>query len=232
MNLDQAIKNLNRSLAKRQPLTFNRSWVKNCVRKSYDYIAENIQTEFDETDWDMIVRRLDYNHQKLWLKGVKAKKKIEQYENQGEVEIILNKYKDRLYTFLIQENKQDKLDCDLISIKLVRTAQKGNLLARQKAMVLTKQLVNYWIDHRNLNHWRGYNDKIEEHIERCIRRYRYSGSFLIYLYRTLEYAGRGLRPLEAFSLDEYSPITERRRGENLVYDKETGETRLYSSKKR
>ena len=130
-----------------------------------------------------------------------------------------------------EKNKEDKQICDLISIRLVRTAQKGNLLAKQKAMIFIKYLIDQWIDDRYFKHWRGYDDLVEENIERCIRRYRYSGSFIVYLRRTFEYAGRGLRLLEAFSLDDYIPDTTKRRSENLVYDSRTGETRLYSSKK-
>ncbi len=216
INFEKAIKNLNRSLSKKRPPTFNHSWVKNRVRKSYDFIIENIKTESGETDWDSIICRLDHRYQKLWLKGVKVKKKINQYKNSAEVDAILTKYRNKLYTFLVQAEKEDRKICDLISIRLVRTAQKGNLLARQKLLTFIIQLVDQWIDSRSLGNWRGYNDRIEENIERCIRRYRYSGSFIVYLYRTLEYAGRGLRPLEAFSLDDYSPITGKRRLENFV----------------
>ena len=53
-----------------------------------------------------------------------------------------------------------------------------------------------------LSRWRGYEAEIQTQVERCIRRYCYSGSFLRYLFRTLEYAGRGIRPLQAYSLDE------------------------------
>ncbi|KKR21660.1 MAG: hypothetical protein UT48_C0005G0033 [Parcubacteria group bacterium GW2011_GWE2_39_37] len=231
VNFDQAIKNLNRSLSKKNPSTFNHAWVKNSVRKSYNFITENVKTELGETDWDKIVSRLDNQHQKLWLRGFKVKKIIKQYEDIVEVDAILDKYQANLYTFLVQTSKEEKKICDQISIRLVRTAQKGNLLAKKKAIDFIKQLVEQWIESRNLKHWRGYNDRIEENIDRCIRRYRYSGSFIVYLYRTLECAGRGLRSLEAFSLDDYSPITERRRSENLVYDQDTGETCLYSLKR-
>lgn len=226
MDFNQAIKNLNRSLSKKQPPTFNHSWVKNRVRKSYNYITKYMKTELGETDWDSVVCRLDHQHQKLWLKGVKVKAKASHYENSKEVETILTKYQEKLYSFLAQLDKEDKKFCDLISIRLVRVAQKGNLLAKAKALDLIKQLVDQWIDNRNLKHWRGYDDLIEANIERCIHRYRYSGSFLVYLYRTLEYAGRGLRSLEAFSLDDFMPMTEKRRSENLVYDSETGEARF------
>ena len=231
MNYEQAIKNLNRSLSKRQPLTFNQSWVRSCVRKSYNFIVENIKPELGDADWDQVIRCLDHDYQKLWLKGHKRKKQINQYEDKFEVEAILNKYKKKLYTFLVQIDRDDKKVCDEISIRLVRTAQKGNLLARQKAMNFIKQLIGYWIESRNLQYWRGYNDLIEKNIDQCIRCYRYSGSFIVYLYRTFEYSGRGLRSIEAFSLDEYSPITERRKSDNLIYDPETGETRLYSSRR-
>ena len=228
MHFNQAIKNLNRSLSKKQPLTFNPAWVKIRVWKSYNYITKYIKTELGETDWDSVICRLDHQHQKLWLKGIKVKKKVGQYENFKEVETILAKYQQKLYTFLAQVDKEDNRICDLISIRLVRIAQKGNLIAKTKALDLIKQLIECWIDNQNLKHWRGYDDLIEINIERCIRCYRYSGSFLVYLYRTLEYAGRGLRSLEAFSLDDFLPTTEKRRVENLVYDPETGETRFYS----
>jgi len=39
-------------------------------------------------------------------------------------------------------------------------------------------------------------------IRGCIRCYRYTGSFLGYLYKTLEYSGRGIVPVQKFSLDD------------------------------
>jgi len=231
MNFNQTIKNLNRSLAKKKPLFFNHSWIKNRVRKSYNYIIENIKTESGCTDWDQVIRCLEHDYQKLWLKGIKPQKNINQYEDCTEVDAIINKYQKKLYTFLVQADKEDKKTCDEISIRLVRTAQKGNLLARQKAKDFIKQLVDYWIDNRNFQHWRGYDDLIEKNIDQCIRCYRYSGSFLVYLYRTLEYSGRALRPLEAFSLDENSSITEKTKIESVVKDSETGEILIYRSRR-
>ena len=228
MNYERAIKNINRSISKRRPSTFNPAWLRNCVRRSYDFISENINTESGDVDWDQVVRCLSHDYQKLWFKELKRKKKIQKYKNKAEVDAILNKYRDKLYTFLVQADKDDKIICDEICIRLVRTAQKGNLLARQKAIYFIKQLVDYWIETRNLQNWRGYDDLLKKNIDGCIRRYRYSGSFLVYLYRTLEYSGRGLRPLEVFSLDECSTVTGRKKSDNLVYAPETGEARLYS----
>jgi hypothetical protein len=80
-------------------------------------------------------------------------------------------------------------------------AQCGNDL--QRIMKLRAFTVDEWIDrYWFLSRWRGYEAEIRTQVGRCIRRYRYSGSFLRYLFRTLEYAGRGIRPLLAYSLDE------------------------------
>ncbi|MEI7498270.1 MAG: hypothetical protein WCK11_03250 [Candidatus Falkowbacteria bacterium] len=226
MNFDQALKNINRSLSKKQPITFDDVWIKHRLKVSYKFIKENIITELGGIDWDAVVCRLDYKHQKLWYKGVKIKQGIELYNNNAEVEIALSRYREKLYTFLVQINKEDKIICNLICIKLVRVAQKGNLLAKQRLISLLTGLTNQWIDNQKLKNWRGYNDKIEQNIERCIRRYRYSGSFYVYLFRTLEYAGRGLRPLESFSLDDFNPVTEKRRSDNLVYDDDYGGAKL------
>ncbi len=70
-------------------------------------------------------------------------------------------------------------------------------------MKLLAFTIDDWIDrYWFLSRWRGYEAEIQTQVECCIRRYRYSGSFLRYLFRTLQYAGRGIRPLLAYSLDE------------------------------
>ena len=218
MNFDQAIKNINRSLSKKQPATFDDAWIKYRLKVSYKFIAENILTELGDVDWDTVVCQLDHKYQKLWRKGMKLNQVTEVYNDDVEIEMVLSKYREKLYTFLVQMNNEDKFICNLISIKLVRISQKGNSLAKQRLTALLKELVNQWIDSQKLKKWQGYNDKIEQNIERCIKRYRYSGSFNVYLFRTFEYAGRSLRPLESFSLDDFDPVTEKRRLDGLVYD--------------
>ena len=84
-------------------------------------------------------------------------------------------------------------------------------MAKDKIIILLKYLVDQWIEYdRSLFSWKGYNELINEHIDACIRRFRYAGSFIGYLYRTLEYSGRGLAPLEKFSLDDISNVSGKR----------------------
>lgn len=88
----------------------------------------------------------------------------------------------------------------MIAIALVRIAQKGNTTAKEEIIKLVRFTVDDWIErHPRISLWNGYESLIQRRIEGCIRCYRYSGSFLGYLFKTLEYAGKGLRPITAYS---------------------------------
>lgn len=120
------------------------------------------------------------------------------------VEIILNKYQDKLYTFLSPVDTNDEQVRDVISIALVRIAQRGNAAARQEIIKLVRYTIDVWIEREpKISCWEGWDDMIQERIEGCIRCYRYSGSFIGYLFKTFEYAGRGLRSIVVYSLDDH-----------------------------
>jgi len=110
----------------------------------------------------------------------------------------------------------------------VRIAQRGNLFAKQEIKRLLKFTVDEWIErYQVISRWEGLPDMIEKHIEGCIRRYRYSGSFIRYLFMTLYYAGRGLRPIVTYSLDDYIFSGEKRRSDKIGLDPETNRIVLY-----
>lgn len=210
MNFNQAVININRSLNKKQPDKFNPQLIKNRCKISYEFVVKNINTEFGDPDWDLIVSRLERCNQRLWMRRMK-KADVKLYEDQEELNIILNFYKDKIYTFLGQIDENDRIICDWVSIRLVRLSQKGNLLARKKIVSLLENLVDQWFEFdKSLYNWKGHNELKTEHIEACIRRFRYAGSFLGYLHRTLQCIGMELVPIEKFSLDDYSLITGRR----------------------
>ena len=61
-----------------------------------------------------------------------------------------------------------------------------------------------------------------------MRRYRFTGSFIKYLFISLLYSARGLPAIKVFSLDK--PIytdDETTWAERVVQDAETGEVKLY-----
>jgi hypothetical protein len=125
------------------------------------------------------------------------------YRNKAEVNIILQKYADKLYTFLTPDDKDNNYTRDIISISLVRIAQKGNITARKEIIKLLRFTVDEWIErHPKISRWRGYEYLVQQRIECCVRCYRYSGSFMGYLFKTFEYAGRGLKPIIAYSFDD------------------------------
>ncbi len=102
------------------------------------------------------------------------------------------------------------------------------MTAKREVIKLIRLTVDEWIDHcPKLSSWRGRDQLIEQRIERCIRRYRYSGSFVGYLFKTLECEGRGLRPIIACSLDDPICSGDKRKSDRIGQDPETGEVLIY-----
>ena len=86
-------------------------------------------------------------------------------------------------------------------IALVRIAQKGNVCAKEEITKLVRFTIDDWIEYRpTLSSWEGHESFIPRRVETCICRCRYSGTFIGYLLKTLEYAGRGL--ISTYSMDD------------------------------
>jgi len=228
MNFDQAVKIINGLLSKKKPEAFNSSWILKHAPRCYRFIHKNIRTEFGGIDWDKVTYALEWKYQRRWAPG-RPKKNPVPYENSAEVDLIINKNKEKLYVFIAPQDLADRRIRDIISISLVRLSQNGNLAAKREVMKLVTYTINDWLEkYYFLNRWQGYEEEIQRQLEGCIRRYRYTGSFLHYVFRTLEYAGRGIRQFYTYSLNE--PVAygaEKRQIENVVQDPETGMAKMY-----
>jgi hypothetical protein len=226
MDFDSAVKTINRLLAEIQPHAFNSSWIQRYAPHIYRFFQKNIRRENGGIDWDIITRALDRKFQRRWITSRRNGTKL--YRNKAEVKIILHKYDDKLYTFLTPSDKDNNSIRDMISIALVRIAQKGNETAKQEIIKLVRFTIDEWIEHNpKISRWKGYEYLIQERIEGCIRCYRYSGSFMGYLFKTLEYAGRGLRPIVVHSLDDSPYPGGRKRIDRIAQNPETGELMIY-----
>ena len=202
MDFPDAVKALNEVLRIMQPHTFCSSWIRQHAPQVYRFIQKNVRSEIGGIDWDRITRALDRKLQCRWQASRRGRRP-ECFRGKKAVEIILKKYHDKLYTFLSPADVNDEQIRDIISIALVRIAQRGNAAAKQEIIKLVRHTIDEWIEQDpKISRWEGLDDMIHERIEGCIRRYRYSGSFIGYLFKTLEYAGRGLRPIVAYSLDD------------------------------
>ncbi len=222
MDFECAIKTINELLTEKQPQTFNRSWVRVNAPCAYRFIQRNIRIENGGIDWDRITRELNPKFQKQWIGSFR--KKAKPYRDNNEIDVVLQQYQNKLYTFLAPADKNDEHIRDIISIAMVRIAQKGNISARQEIIKLLCFTVEDWIERNpKLSCWKGYNQLIQTRVECCIRRYRYSGSFMRYVFKSLEYAARGLRPLIAYSLDDSLYSGNRKRIDRIGLDLETGE---------
>jgi len=220
MDFESAVKIINKLLTEKQPCTFNSSWIRKHAPHVYRFLQKNVRRESGGIDWDRVTRALDRKFPRKWI--MSRRNGIKLYRSKAEVNIILKKYDGKLYTFLTPADKDNDSTRDIISIALVRIAQKGNVAAKKEIMKLLRFTIDDWIEHNpKISRWKGYEYLIKKYIEDCIRRYRYSGSFMGYLFKTLEYAGRGLRPITEYSLDEPSYPGQKKRIEKIAQNPET-----------
>jgi hypothetical protein len=230
-HLQRASAALNRLLLQNSPKTFSSAWILKCAPGCYSFIRKHIRSEVGGIDWDTITYALEPKYQRLWTP--RLKKKSKPYKDREEVSRILNKYRNKLYAFVAPADTEDLQIRDKIAVALVRVAQTGNMLAKSEVIELVRYTIDGWLDrYRFMSRWRGHDDEIREQLEGCIRRYRYTGSFFRYVFRTLEYAGRGIRPFYACSLDDPIATNSReRRIDNVIQDPETKEISSYKPKR-
>lgn len=203
MDFNYAVNTINELLKEKRPDTFNSSWIRKYAPHVYRFVQKNVRAEIGGIDWDRFTRALDRKFQRKWI--VSSRNRGKSYRKKAEVGTILQKYHGKLYTFITTGDKNDKDMRDIISIALVRIAQRGNVIAKEEIIKLVRFTIDEWVERNpKISSWKGYEPLIQKRIESCICRYRYSGSFLGYLFRTLEYEGRGLRPIIAYSMDEAS----------------------------
>ena len=201
MDFDYAVKTINKLLIEKRPDTFNSSWIRKHAPHVYRFIQKCVRAETGGIDWDRVTRALDRRFQRKW--NTSSRIKAKSYRKKAEVGIILQKYHAKLYVFIAPTDRDDEDIRDSISIALVRIAQKGNVLAKEEITKLVRFTIDEWVESRpTLSSWEGYESLIPRRIEACIRCYRYSGTFIGYLFKTLEYAGRGLKSVASYSLDE------------------------------
>jgi hypothetical protein len=224
MDFKECVRTLNRTLKEKNPREFSSTWILENTPSTYRFISKNVRTEIGQIDWDKVTVALGRRYQHRWMRYRHTKR--EQYEDQDEVEKILGKHREKLYIFIaISSEKEDRLR-HRITIALVRVAQKGNALAMKELLELLRYMVDDWIDTYFFMHrWRGAESEINGAIEGCIRRYRYTGTFFGYLFKTLEYSANRLKPF--YSLDGYLPGTDMRLSEVVGQDPETGEIKTY-----
>lgn len=199
MNFDLAIKVLNQKLEEMEPEVLSSSWIYFKAPAVYHFVRNNFRTENNLIDWDIVTRSIHRTYAKRWTRY--RYKQARLYERPSEVDAILERYRDKLYTFFAPASESDKQIQDRIIIRLVRIGQRGNVCAQEELVRWVTFVTDDWIDrYPQMYRWKGYEDEVPDKIRSCIRCYRYTGSFLGYLFKTLEYSARGKPPL--VSLDD------------------------------
>jgi hypothetical protein len=226
-HLQRAVAMLSELLLKNSPETFNSTWILKRAPRCYSFIRKYIRSEVGGIDWDAITHALEPRYQRRWTPQQRRTAKF--FSDSEEIGLIRNKYRNKLYVFIAPADTADLQIRDRLAVVLVRAAQAGNLLARAELIELVRHTIDGWLEeYCCMSRWRGREDEIREQLEGCIRRYRYSGSFLRYLFCTLEYAARGIPSLYACSLDDSIAADAReRKVERVIHDPETNEIVRY-----
>ena len=132
MIFDEVITTLNQTLKEKQPLNFSPSWIFENAPHIYSYVQRKIRTENNDIDWDKITGSLERTFQKRWIRY--NQKQVKFYERQSEIDVILTKYKDKLYTFISPSGEEDRRIQQTMIISLVRIGQKGNICAQEEVV--------------------------------------------------------------------------------------------------
>lgn len=225
MDLNTAINKLNAALDEKKPYQFSSSWIYRNNPAVYRCILKNMRTELGTIDWDGVTRKVDKQFQERWFP--QKAPKVEKYCDPQEVHEALKLYWNKRYVFIQALTDEDKELCNTISIILVRLSQNGNMYAQEELIELLQYTIEEWVDRfPRFWRWKFYTSEIKERCKDCIRRYRYTGSFIGYLYKTLEYSAMALpRPQE---LDATILDGGRRRIDSVTQDIETGDVSIMS----
>lgn len=225
LDLDQAISLLSSSLKEQHPPRFSSSWIYVHVPHVYFFIWKNIRTELGDVDWDLVTSKLEKPLQGLWHPQRNRRKKP--YRDSLELQRALGEYWEKRYVFLHAPTEIEWRERDWIAAILARLSQRGNLSAQEELLELLHFMVDRWMEHRpDIRKWRMYPTDLDHTLRQCIRCYRYTGSFIIYLLITLMKAGKGLPYIRWSSLDATILDSDLRRIDSVIQDPETGDIRM------
>ncbi len=222
MDFDRAIKLLTWALEEKNPPQFSSIWIYRNEPKVYRFIYKNIRTELGTIDWDRVTIKLERSLQARWQE--RRFRRLPPYSDPHEVLLMMGKYLDKRYVFFTRA-KEDNEMRNLISVGLVRLAQKGNTDAKKELMEYMQFMAEDWIDtYPPLWRWKWYSHELSQKIEGCIQRYRYTGTFVGYVYKTLEYSAMTLpRPQLLDDTKLYGAV---RKVDSVIQDFDTGENRI------
>jgi len=174
--------------------TISPKWIFSNFRADYKLLQRKIlpRDEKNNTRWDTLIDLLPKDLVK-WEKKTLLREKIPDnvYNDPEETDVIINKFKDDLYTFLVINNKEiDKPKRDKITKELIILAQKGNIDALERLTDYLYFTVENWIEsipEFKLSKY-AQND-IRDIIKRCIYLFKpeVKNNFYTYLFRSIQF---------------------------------------------
>lgn len=196
-SFESAVKRLNDVLTANNPRFFSSEDIKSLDRSLYSYFSRHVKKKDGSIDWKKIIEDIDEKFQsrfqppKIFKEAYPAK----QYEDQSEVDAVLEMNRDKLLTFFGIKNPSDRMERNEICLELIGLAKKGNLAAEDKLMEYLEILAMDWIEKDSLlDVYKIDTDDLRERMKKCIYLYRENGpaGFIGYLYVNLKKQAMGL----------------------------------------
>ena len=188
----EVAENVIRTFELKKPKQISPSWIEKNLRNDYQIIKRRITNAYTKKpDWQSFLDLLPVDIVKCWtrIKPIEEIIPKNQYSNPEETDKIINKHKDKIYTFYeFFDKKNDRKYRDKIIEEMMEGVKKGNVDTLHRLTGHLVFMVERWIENDpNLEIWKYASEELRKTIENCIYRDEpQKAKFSTYLYSTLK----------------------------------------------
>lgn len=204
---NEAINELQELIKQKKPKIITSGFIGKENPKLLKYFIKNMKDNNGEINWEIVTNRLDENTKKIcrFSKRLEQYKPKKEYINEQELNTLIEKHKNKLYTFFEVLDSSDYTSRDFICLDFINLAKKGNILAKEKLLDYLEILTTQWIEkNKNLEAFKTNGDLLRERLEKCIYYYKDDKEkiyFLKYIYTSLLLEAKRLEIPRYISLD-------------------------------
>ena len=183
---ESAIERLTDLLEQNKPASCSSSDINTWDPSLHSYFRRYVNKKGGGIDWEKIMEKIDPNLREKFIYPKKFEEEYptENYENEDEVETLINNNKESLLTFFVASSPEERSKRNDICLKMIKLAKKGNLIAEERLMDYLEIIESEWIEKKKvLEIYKFRTDILKERTRRCIYLYRENGTanFVWYL---------------------------------------------------
>jgi len=187
----EVVENIIQTFELQKPKNISPKWLSKMLPNDYAILKRLLPNNNRELDYQILLDLLPKKITEYWKPFLKTEKIIpkESYVDIKETDSIINKHKDKIYTFYyLLDKENDKNYRENIINEMRDVVMKGNINALDRLVRHLTFMAEGWIENDPaLEIWKYAKDRLSEVIKRCIYRFDSSkGKFATYLYVTLK----------------------------------------------